>query len=41
MILHAPLVWIFVLSALIGLPYAFWIATIAYIVLEFGNPVKT
>jgi hypothetical protein len=53
--LHAPSMWLFVVSVLIALlsivstftpiqyvtQYAFWVAIIAFIVLAFGNLVKT
>jgi hypothetical protein len=53
--LHAPAMWVFVLSLLIAAlavvatfvhidyvtPYAFWIAILGYVVLAFGNLVKT
>ena len=29
--------WVFVLLVLIALPYAFWVAIAAYIVLAFGD----
>jgi Co/Zn/Cd efflux system component len=53
--LHAPSMWLFVLSVLIAVlaiastftpieyvtKYAFWVAIIAFVVLAFGNLVKT
>jgi hypothetical protein len=53
--LHAPSMWLFVLSVVIAVlaiistftpieyvtNYAFWVAIIAFVVLAFGNVVKT
>jgi len=53
--LHAPSMWVFVISVLIAVlaiistftpieyvtKYAFWVSIIAFVVLAFGNLVKT